>query len=163
MKIIQKILSIAVLALLPLISTAKADVVKFKTIITNQYDVLSEALAFIYLEDSLIGAEYADKNGVIKLELERDKEYKITVSKPGHIATTVEISTKSLFRDEVIKVTLPIRLYNLRDNDIDRSLVSYRIKWNPILERFETFGLNLGWIDEIKEKAAEDPDFYKKK
>ena len=108
-------------------------------------------MAFIYLEDSLIGAEYADKNGVIKLELERDKEYRITVSKPGHIATTVEIRTKSLFRDEVKKVTLPIRLYNLRDNDIDRSLVSYRIKWNPILERFETFQQNMGWIDELLE------------
>lgn len=42
-------------------------------------------------------------------------------------------------------------MYNLHDKDIDQQMVKYTIKWNPILEKFEPFGLNFGWIKEIEE------------
>lgn len=53
--------------------------------------------------------------------------------------------------DQVKSLYFPIRLYNVRDPNIDYSNVVFKIKWNPYLERFETFQQNMGWIDELLE------------
>lgn len=103
------------------------------------------------MEDSLVGTFYSDTKGEIKLELQRGMDYTLSISKSGHVTNKIKLSTKYLFKDEVKKVTLPIRLYNLHDKDIDQQMVKYTIKWNPILEKFEPFGLNFGWIKEIEE------------
>lgn len=117
----------------------------------NNNEPLFGALAFVYMEDSLVGTLYSDTKGEIKLELQRGMDYTLSISKPGHVTNKIKLSTKYLFKDEVKKVTLPIRLYNLHDKDIDQQMVKYTIKWNPILEKFEPFGLNFGWIKEIEE------------
>ncbi len=151
MKYFTTIIFTLVLSLQASFLSAKIDVVKFKTLVYKNNEPLFGALAFVYMEDSLVGTFYSNAKGEIKLELLRGIDYTLSVSKPGHVTNKIKLSTKYLFKDEVKKVTLPIRLYNLHDKDIDLQMVKYTIKWNPILEKFESFGLNFGWIKEIEE------------
>ena len=48
--------------------SAKIDVVKFKTLVYNNNEPLLGALAFVYMEDSLVGTFCSNPKGEIKLE-----------------------------------------------------------------------------------------------
>lgn len=54
--------------------------------------------------------------------------------------------------DEVSKIFIDCKLYNVAARNIDFSMVNYKVKWNYITERFEYFNLNFGWIEEIQEE-----------
>ena len=134
--------------------SAKSNSIKVTLEVSNNFGALSSAKAFIYEVDSLIEAAYVSKTGKLTVELEKNKEYLFVVSNPGHITARASLSTEKMYNDQIKKIYFPIKLYNVRASDIHYPNVVYKVKWNPILERFETFQLNLGWYDELKEKSA---------
>ncbi len=119
--------------------------------VSSKFGLLTNSTIFVYEKDSLIFASKIQQTGDILIDLEREKNYKLVVSNPGHVSVTALLSTEKMAMDQVKSLYFPIRLYNVRDLNIDYSNVVFKIKWNPYLERFETFQQNMGWIEEMLE------------
>lgn len=130
---------------------SRANTIKVKATVYNNFGSIEKALAFVYVEDSLVFYVFSDNRGRFTLNLKRDTEYKITVSRPGHITSAITFDTHNMRKDQVKKINFPIRLYNVHDSDINEELVAFTVKWNFIIERFETFDYNMGWKMELQE------------
>jgi len=147
----QRIFILLVLSFLVQTSFASKSELKLVIKASNQFGGLSSALAFVYLGDSLIETSYMSKKGTLVLNLEKENEYLLVISNPGHITSKITLNTEKMYTDQVNKVFLECKLYNVREKNIDLAKTEFKVKWNSITERFEYFNLNFGWIEEIKE------------
>ena len=118
----------------------------------NQFGGLGKSLAFIYNGDSLIETAYTNNKGILVLKLEKESEYLLVISHPGHLTSKITLNTEKMYADQVSKIFLDCNLFNVREKNVDLAKTEFKVKWNPITERFEYFTQNFGWIEEIKEK-----------
>lgn len=126
--------------------------IKINLQIRNQFGTLEHGVLFIYDNDILVYNGNFSKNGKVSVNLVQDKTYLLVISNPGHVSSHITLSTEKMLPDEVSKIFIDCKLYNVAARNIDFSMVNYKVKWNYITERFEYFNLNFGWIEEIQEE-----------
>lgn len=144
-------------------TAGKQSTIKLKANVFNDRGAISKALAFVYLEDSLVQHAYSNRRGQFTFHLERERNYKITISKPGYVASSIDFDTHNMRKDEVKKVNFPIRMRRVRSTEDYKELITFTVKWNYIIERFESFNYNMGWKMELeqvndKQKARKEEE-----
>lgn len=62
--------------------------------VSSKFGLLTNSTIFVYEKDSLIFASKVEQTGDILIDLEREKNYKLVVSNPGHVSVTALLSTE---------------------------------------------------------------------
>lgn len=129
---------------------ASQEKLKITLNVYNQVGSLRNSTIFIYNQNKLIGHHKVNSDGLLSVKIDKNQEYLFVISSPGHITSRVTLSTHKMYADQLNKVYLECQLYHVSNKTVNMANVNYKVKWNPIIERFEYFSNNWGWIDEIK-------------
>lgn len=68
----------------------------------------------------------------------------------AHQTVIINLNTQRVPPELVKKLRIPVLLLHLSDQDASGEPIQFSIKWNPILERFESFEVNMGWKEELQ-------------
>lgn len=131
--------------------------IKLNLNVYNKQHKLEKAICFVYKDGLFDGAYQTDVKGDVFLNVEVDRAYELVVSMPTYQTVFLEIDTRNVPPTFVRNLKIPLLLLSVRENSVSRSPDEFSIKWNPILEEFESFQINMGWKKELIERQNRIP------